>query len=48
MQRNTLIARNGKRFLRSEEPREKDYKKRWAIEKIFAMLNGLFALQGTV
>jgi hypothetical protein len=43
-----LIAQNGRRFRKSEEPRDKDYKKRWAIERIFARLNELFALQGTV
>ena len=44
----SVIARNGRRFRKSEEPRDKDYKKRWAIEMIFARLNELFALQGTV
>jgi len=29
-----VIARNGRRFRKSEEPKDKDYKKRWAIERV--------------
>jgi len=40
----SLIARNGRRFRKSEEPKDKDYKKRWAIERIFAKLKEMFGL----
>jgi len=39
-----VIARNGRRFRKSEEPKDKDYKKRWAIERIFARLKEMFGL----
>jgi len=42
-----VIARNGRRFRKSEEPKDKDYKKRWAIERIFARLKEVSALQET-
>ena len=31
-------------FANQKEPRDKDYKKRWAIERIFARLKELFGL----
>jgi Transposase DDE domain. len=39
-----LIALNGRRFRKSEEPKDKDYKKRWSIERIFARLKEMFGL----
>jgi len=39
-----LIARNGRRFRKSEEPKDKNYKKRWSIERIFARLKEVFGL----
>ena len=40
----SVIALNGRRFRKSEEPKDKDYKKRWAIERIFARLKEMFGL----
>ncbi len=39
-----VIARNGRRFRTSEIPKDRDYGKRWAIERIFSRLKGVFGL----
>jgi len=47
LRHDNVIARNGRRFRKSEEPKDKDYKKRWAIERIFARLKEMFGLART-
>lgn len=39
-----VIARNGRGFYKSEVPKDKDYGKRWAIERIFSRLKEMFGL----
>lgn len=39
-----LIAWNGRRFRKSEVPKDRDYGKRWAIERIFSRLKEMFGL----
>jgi IS5 family transposase len=39
-----MIAWNGRRFGKSETPKDRDYGKRWAIERIFSRLKEMFGL----
>ncbi|MEM3744710.1 MAG: transposase [Candidatus Micrarchaeaceae archaeon] len=39
-----VIAINGRGFYRSKIPKDKDYGKRWAVERIFSRLKELFGL----
>ncbi len=39
-----VIAWNGRRFGKSEVPKDKEYGKRWAIERIFSRLKEMFGL----
>jgi transposase len=39
-----VIAINGRRFRKSEIPKDKEYGKRWAIERIFSRLKVVFGL----
>ncbi|MEM0094993.1 MAG: transposase, partial [Candidatus Micrarchaeaceae archaeon] len=39
-----VIAANGRGFYKSKAPKDKDYGKRWSIERIFSRLKELFGL----
>lgn len=39
-----VISRNGRRFRKSETPKDADYGKRWAIERIFSRLKEVFCM----
>jgi len=39
-----IIATNGRRFRKSSVPKDKDYGKRWAVERLFSRLKEVFGL----
>jgi len=39
-----VIASNGRRQFKSEVPKDKDYGKRWAVERVFSRLKEMFGL----
>ena len=39
-----VISRNGRRWRKSETPKDPDYGKRWAIERIFSRLKEVFGM----
>jgi len=39
-----VISRNGRRWRKSETPKDSDYGKRWAIERIFSRLKEVFGM----
>ena len=41
---NPVISRNGRRWRKSETPKDPDYGKRWAIERIFSRLKEVFGM----
>ncbi|MGC9098992.1 MAG: transposase [Candidatus Micrarchaeia archaeon] len=44
LQQGPVIATNGRGFYKSKPPKDPEYGKRWAIERIFSRLKEMFGL----